>query len=161
MLKIVAHRGRNAVGIGQVIAVIGKRELSTNGPSTKDASTNDASSPARAPTSSTARVSSTATPPLGHDGRRLNVSPVALRLAREQGIDLSVLQGSGPGGRIVRADVEAAAAEVARAPYGAEADQPPPSDRVAMPAPSGAAPLPPPRRPAAGARPNRGERGQG
>ncbi|TDC16872.1 biotin/lipoyl-containing protein, partial [Actinomadura bangladeshensis] len=35
-------------------------------------------------------------------------SPLARRLARDHGIDLSTLSGSGPGGRIVRADIEAA-----------------------------------------------------
>jgi pyruvate dehydrogenase E2 component (dihydrolipoamide acetyltransferase) len=35
-------------------------------------------------------------------------SPLARRLAREQGIDLGALQGSGPGGRIIRRDIEAA-----------------------------------------------------
>lgn len=39
-------------------------------------------------------------------------SPLARRLARENGIDLTTLPGSGPGGRVVRADVEAAARTV-------------------------------------------------
>jgi pyruvate dehydrogenase E2 component (dihydrolipoamide acetyltransferase) len=43
------------------------------------------------------------------DGERLKVSPVARRLAEEQGIDLRQVQGSGPGGRITKEDVEAAA----------------------------------------------------
>jgi pyruvate dehydrogenase E2 component (dihydrolipoamide acetyltransferase) len=42
-----------------------------------------------------------------HDARVL-ASPVARRLARERGIDLSTLKGSGPRGRIVKADIEAA-----------------------------------------------------
>jgi pyruvate dehydrogenase E2 component (dihydrolipoamide acetyltransferase) len=43
------------------------------------------------------------------DGRkRLKASPLARRIARENGVDLSSLRGSGPGGRIVKADVEAA-----------------------------------------------------
>ena len=42
------------------------------------------------------------------DGR-VKASPVARRLAREQGVDLSALSGTGPGGRIVKADVEKAA----------------------------------------------------
>lgn len=37
---------------------------------------------------------------------RARVSPIARRLARERGIDLARVKGSGPGGRIVRADVE-------------------------------------------------------
>lgn len=42
-----------------------------------------------------------------YDGR-LKVSPIARRLATERGIDLTALQGTGPGGRIVEADVLAA-----------------------------------------------------
>jgi pyruvate dehydrogenase E2 component (dihydrolipoamide acetyltransferase) len=41
-------------------------------------------------------------------GDRTKASPVARRIAREQGVDLGNLSGSGPGGRIVKADVEAA-----------------------------------------------------
>jgi len=44
------------------------------------------------------------------NGGRPKASPVARRIARERGIDLSTLEGTGPGGRIVKADVEAAAA---------------------------------------------------
>ncbi len=40
---------------------------------------------------------------------RAKASPLARRLARESGVDLSQLTGSGPGGRIVKADVTAAA----------------------------------------------------
>jgi pyruvate dehydrogenase E2 component (dihydrolipoamide acetyltransferase) len=39
------------------------------------------------------------------DGDRIKASPLARRLAEAQGIDLSTLSGSGPGGRIVRADL--------------------------------------------------------
>jgi pyruvate dehydrogenase E2 component (dihydrolipoamide acetyltransferase) len=45
----------------------------------------------------------------GHDGR-IFASPLARRLAKEAGIDLSLIRGSGPHGRIVKRDVEAAAA---------------------------------------------------
>src|SRR5690348_1497564 len=41
-------------------------------------------------------------------GERIKASPLAKRLAQAQNIDLSTLQGSGPGGRIVRADIDAA-----------------------------------------------------
>src|SRR6202022_1911300 len=43
------------------------------------------------------------------DGERQRVSPVARRLAEEHGVDLSRVQGSGPGGRVTKEDVEAAA----------------------------------------------------
>lgn len=40
------------------------------------------------------------------DGSRLRVSPLARKIADEKGVDLNSLEGSGPGGRIVAADVE-------------------------------------------------------
>lgn len=43
-------------------------------------------------------------------GERVKASPLARRLAGERGLDLSRVQGSGPGGRVVKADVEAAGA---------------------------------------------------
>jgi len=39
-------------------------------------------------------------------GERIKASPIARRIASEQGIDLSTIEGSGPGGRIVKADLE-------------------------------------------------------
>jgi pyruvate dehydrogenase E2 component (dihydrolipoamide acetyltransferase) len=41
-------------------------------------------------------------------GERVKASPVARRMAEERGIDLGSIEGSGPGGRVVKADVEAA-----------------------------------------------------
>ena len=41
-------------------------------------------------------------------GGRVKASPLARRIARERGVDLGAVRGSGPGGRIVRADVQAA-----------------------------------------------------
>ena len=61
------------------------------------------------------------TPPAG-DGDRPKASPLARRLAKDKGLDLSQLQGSGPGGRIVKADVEQA--EAASAPTAAQAPEP-------------------------------------
>jgi pyruvate dehydrogenase E2 component (dihydrolipoamide acetyltransferase) len=43
------------------------------------------------------------------NGGSVRASPLARRLAREQGLDLGQLRGSGPGGRIIRRDIEAAA----------------------------------------------------
>jgi pyruvate dehydrogenase E2 component (dihydrolipoamide acetyltransferase) len=62
-------------------------------------------------------------------------SPLARRLAREQGLDLGAMQGTGPGGRIVKRDIEAAVAGGARAPAAAgvsapsRAPAPPPISR--------------------------------
>ncbi len=49
--------------------------------------------------------------PAGKEGERVRSSPLARRMAKEKGIDIALLKGSGPGGRIVKADVEKAAKE--------------------------------------------------
>ncbi|MEA2660060.1 MAG: hypothetical protein QOF64_2761, partial [Candidatus Binatota bacterium] len=49
------------------------------------------------------------TPSGNGDGGRVKASPVARRMARELGVELARLEGTGPGGRIVKADVQAAA----------------------------------------------------
>jgi pyruvate dehydrogenase E2 component (dihydrolipoamide acetyltransferase) len=58
------------------------------------------------------------------NGGRPKASPVARRIAREHGIDLSTLEGTGPGGRIVKADVEAAASGAAAEKDGGEKEEP-------------------------------------
>lgn len=68
-------------------------------------------------------------------GDRLRSSPLARRLAAQRGVDLSRLQGSGPGGRIVKIDVERAQAA---APAPAPASAPVAAAPVAAPAGSGA-----------------------
>jgi pyruvate dehydrogenase E2 component (dihydrolipoamide acetyltransferase) len=50
------------------------------------------------------------------NGERVKASPLAKRLARDKGLDLSTLHGSGPGGRIVKHDVEEAEAPSSAAP---------------------------------------------
>jgi pyruvate dehydrogenase E2 component (dihydrolipoamide acetyltransferase) len=48
-------------------------------------------------------------PTLGDDeGPRMRVSPVARRMAEEHGIDINAVQGTGPGGRVIKRDVELA-----------------------------------------------------
>ena len=73
----------------------------------------------------------------GGDGR-VKASPVTRRMARDMGVELGALRGTGPGGRIVKADVEAAAqgdegaADGAAGRAGAdEAAEPPPEPAVA------------------------------
>jgi pyruvate dehydrogenase E2 component (dihydrolipoamide acetyltransferase) len=63
-------------------------------------------------------------------GERVLASPLARRLAEQGGIDLGGLKGSGPNGRIVKADIEAAA----KSPRAAQAPQQ--SREVAKPAPT-------------------------
>ncbi len=89
--------------------------------------------------SSAPRGTPAITPPAagsnGSQSQRVKASPLARRLAAERGVDLHGLTGSGPGGRIVKADVERAAAssavgaipgasvtqQVTKAPPGADA----------------------------------------
>jgi pyruvate dehydrogenase E2 component (dihydrolipoamide acetyltransferase) len=59
-------------------------------------------------------------------GERVKASPLARRIARENGVDLHALTGSGPGGRIVRADVQGAGAQPGASPP-ASAPAPSPS----------------------------------
>jgi pyruvate dehydrogenase E2 component (dihydrolipoamide acetyltransferase) len=47
-------------------------------------------------------------PSLSHEADRVKASPLARRIAREAGVELRTLHGSGPGGRIVKADVQSA-----------------------------------------------------
>jgi len=72
------------------------------------------------PTETPAAPAQPAAPPRV-EGDRVKASPLARRLAQAQNIDLSSLQGSGPGGRIVRADVDAAIGKPPAAPTGAPA----------------------------------------
>lgn len=83
-------------------------------------------------------------PPVEHE--RLLISPSAKTLAAELGVDLALVRGSGPGGRIQRRDVEAAAAGAAEQP--ATPVPPVPPVQPVAPAPP-AAPSAPPAVPAA------------
>jgi pyruvate dehydrogenase E2 component (dihydrolipoamide acetyltransferase) len=70
--------------------------------------------------------------PNGAASNRIIASPLAKRIAKENGVDLSVINGSGPNGRVVRADVEAAQSQPAPAPK-AEAAAPAPAPAAAKP----------------------------
>ena len=63
----------------------------------------------------------------GSDGGRVFASPLARRLAKEAGIDLAQVKGSGPHGRVVKSDIEAAQSggTAAAAPAGAAAAKAP------------------------------------
>jgi len=63
---------------------------------------------AEAPKPQAAATAAPASKANGHGGGRVFASPLARRIAREKGIDLGALQGSGPHGRIVLKDVETA-----------------------------------------------------
>ena len=93
VLKLLANEG-DVVPTGEVIAFIGEAGEEV-----------DAAAPAPPP------PAAPEAPPSG-DGR-ITISPVAKKLAAETGVDLSTLEGSGPGGRIVKEDVLKAAAPAA------------------------------------------------
>ena len=67
-----------------------------------------------------------AAPPAPRDGagNRVFASPLARRIAKQTGVDLTRVSGSGPHGRIVRADVEAAVETQAQQPKAEAAPQP-------------------------------------
>ena len=69
------------------------------------------------------------------DGGRLIVSPIAARMAAEAGINLQTLTGSGPGGRIVKRDIE----EAMKGGQQPAAAQPPAESAAAAPAPQAGA----------------------
>jgi len=132
LLKIAIPEGE--VPVGRTIAVIGEEgeqvELSENGASEQPppaAKTEEQTveTPAREPETASIGESVTAQ----RDGGRVKASPLARRIARERGIDLASLRGTGPEGRIVAEDVERAgvsapaAAAPAPAPVSGEVER--------------------------------------
>jgi pyruvate dehydrogenase E2 component (dihydrolipoamide acetyltransferase) len=112
--KIMVAEGTESVKVNAVIAV-----LLEDGESASDMSTVTAEAPAAALT--TAPVAEAAAPaavaptpapaaPAAKDGNRVFASPLARRIAADKGVDLTTMTGSGPRGRIVKADVEGASA---------------------------------------------------
>ncbi|MGA2164077.1 MAG: dihydrolipoamide acetyltransferase family protein [Solirubrobacteraceae bacterium] len=72
-----------------------------------------------------AEASVPASDALAHeDEGRVKASPLARRIAKQSGVDLHALAGSGPGGRIVKADVEAAERSPASTPASEEPSAP-------------------------------------
>ena len=102
LLKIIAQEGQ-AVPVGRDIAIIGQpgediSALIEESPAPAEKTPVEKTRPAR----KQPQVSAPAA-----EGR-LRSSPSARKLAKERGIDLSTVQGSGPQGRITRSDVEKA-----------------------------------------------------
>ena len=96
-------------------------------------------SEASAPAAGTGQPVAATPEPAAAAGGRIKASPVARRMAAESGIALASLAGSGPGGRIVKADIEAA---LAAGPIVAPSPAPTPAP-AAAPAPA-PAPTPAP-----------------
>jgi pyruvate dehydrogenase E2 component (dihydrolipoamide acetyltransferase) len=131
LLKILAGEGEE-IEVGKAIAVIGEE-----GEDVPDAEPEAKEEPAEAeeaeeepkeeaaPKSENGRPEEPEAPaaapePQAEDGGRVKASPLARRIARERGIDLRSLRGTGPEGRIVAEDVERAqAAPAAAAPAAA------------------------------------------
>ena len=129
LLKIAIAEGE--VEVGKTIAVIGKEgeevpvEASPEPAAGKE---KPAPEPARrAPKEEEPDMASRVSD--SRDGGRIKASPLARRIARERGLELAQVQGTGPDGRIVAEDVERAAA-AAPAPTAAPAAAPAPAGEV-------------------------------
>lgn len=113
LLRQVVAEGAT-VPVGEVVAFIGKPGETLPSPTAARPALTPA--PAAAPASPPAAVSAPAPAPgAGPPGEsgRIKASPLARRIARERGVDLHLVPGSGPGGRVVLRDLEGAAAPAA------------------------------------------------
>src|SRR5436190_15533235 len=122
LLKVVVPEG-STVPVGNVVAWIGKPGEKVDGdgasapaatapvPAAKPAPRQP---PAPAPLPAPAPAPP-APQPVPADATRVKASPLARRIAKDAGVDLKVVQGSGPGGRVIKRDVEGAPASSAPA----------------------------------------------
>ncbi|HJR83603.1 MAG TPA: pyruvate dehydrogenase complex dihydrolipoamide acetyltransferase [Sphingomicrobium sp.] len=149
--KILVPEGTDGVKVGQPIAILAGEgeDVSAAAPKADTAPVEPPkaaaapapkadetpkSPPAPAPVETPAAPAQPAAPRA--EGDRVKASPLARRLAQAQGIDLNSLQGSGPGGRIVRADVDGAVGKApAAAPAGAAATTPALATHAVLPGP--------------------------
>ena len=127
--KLMVAEGTEAVKVNTVIAV-----LLEDGESASDIGTAAAPKAAEAPVANAAapapKAAATSAPAPAapqKDGTRIFASPLARRIAADKGLDLATVTGSGPKGRIVKADVmdaQPSAAPAAQAPAPAAAAAP-------------------------------------
>ena len=130
--KILVPEGTDGVKVGAPIALIAGEGESVDAAAAapaseprKDAVTApppkaaEPAPPPQAPVETPPAPPEPAAAPARAEGERIKASPLARRLAEAQGIDLSALTGSGPGGRIVRADLGQAAGGAMAAPKAA------------------------------------------
>jgi pyruvate dehydrogenase E2 component (dihydrolipoamide acetyltransferase) len=135
LTEVLAQEG-DTLPIGSPIAVVGDGSAAPAPKVAEDKPVED-EQPKEAPTTvedvrEEPAVAAAPAAPSG-DGERIKASPVAKRLAKDQGIDLSGVEGSGPGGRIIKADVEKVGTGTASppaAPAPQAADIPPPTSQV-------------------------------
>ena len=138
VLKILVPEGTDGVKVGTPIAMIGEEGETVESPSplagkgkAGAASQGEGTAtkveapapPAPATPSPPAAVAAPPSPARGEGQDRIKASPLARRLAEAQGIDLASLTGSGPGGRIVRADLGEGAGGAKAAPAAAPTPQ--------------------------------------
>jgi len=136
--RIVVPEGTDGVKVGDVIAIIaaeGEDAAAVPAPKEQAAPKQqpapepkaEAAAPAQAKPAPRPEpeVSARPAPAAGGQGERIKASPLARRLAAQQGIDLAAVSGSGPHGRIVKADLAGAPAGAAR-PAEAKAPTPAP-----------------------------------
>ena len=112
VLQIVAAEG-DTLPVGEVIARL--NEGAGDGASGVGRQASEGAEPEAAPApppepEPEPEPEAAAPAPQGNGGERVKASPIARRMARDKGLDLSSLSGTGPGGRIVKADVEGATA---------------------------------------------------
>ncbi|WP_106744073.1 pyruvate dehydrogenase complex dihydrolipoamide acetyltransferase [Yoonia maritima] len=129
MGKILIAEGTEGVKVNDVIAI-----LLEDGESADDISATPAATPAAqpaateeaAPAGGSDKVAAPAPAAPVKDGNRVFATPLARRIAADKGLDLAAITGSGPHGRIVKADVEnaTAAPKTAAAPAAAKTDAP-------------------------------------
>ncbi len=134
--KILVADGSEGVKVNTAIAVLLEEGESADDISSASAAaeTAAAATPTEAPAPETTPVAAPAAPaPQAADGSRIFASPLARRIASDKGLDLAQISGSGPKGRIVKADVEGA---TATAPTIAPAVSTPTAAPAAAPAPS-------------------------
>ena len=135
LAKIVVPEGTQDVPVNQLIAVLAaegedpKAAASAAGKAAPAAKAPEAPKPAAAPPAATpaqaaAPKAAPAPAPAAHGANRVFASPLARRLAKDAGIDVGRVQGSGPHGRIIARDVEAAKSGKGLAAPGAMAGTP-------------------------------------
>ncbi len=137
--KIVIPEGQT-VPIGEVIAYIGEGAALAEAAPAAPAPAESAPAPAAPKPAPAAPKPGATAAQNGADASRVKASPLAKRIADDLGVDLSQVPGSGPGGRIIKENVEEFAAR-------SGADQ---RARPAPARPAPAAPAAPPPAPAAG-----------